>query len=146
VNLKNAGGKVVKNISVYLTDNFNNLEKQSVEFTADKLVIPAHSVAIITAGIDFGTSATKIETGNERFKTWYNSPSDIIVVEPEPGTTMESVFLYNISGIKVYEIHHVENQNTIQIPANSLSNGVFIISVKTKSGLSSKKVVVSKSQ
>jgi O-glycosyl hydrolase len=145
VELKNAGGKLVKNIAVYLTDDFNNLEKQNMEFTADNLVIPAHSVAIITAGIDFGTSATKIETGNERFKTWYNSPSDIIVVEPETGTTMESVFLYHISGIKVYEIHHVENQNTIQIPANSLSNGVFIISVKTKSGLSSKKVVVSKS-
>jgi len=137
---------VVKNIAYYLTDDFNNLEKQSDEFTADNLVIPAHTVAIITAGIDFGTSATKIDTGNEPFKTWYNSPSDIIVVEPETGTTIESVFLYNISGIKVYEIRHVENQNIIQIPANNLSNGVFIVSVKTKSSLSSNKIVVSKSQ
>ncbi|MBE0654554.1 MAG: T9SS type A sorting domain-containing protein, partial [Bacteroidales bacterium] len=145
VNLINAGGKVVKSISYYLTDDFNNLEKQVKAFTADELMIPAHSVAVIASVIDFGTSAPEVKTGIELFKAWYSSASDNIVVEPEPGTRIESVMLHNISGTKVQELHNVENQHTIQIPANNLSDGVYIVSLKSKSNLSSMKVGVFKS-
>jgi len=145
VNLKNTGGKVVKSISYYLTDDFNNLEKQVKAFTAGELMIPAHSVVTITSVIDFGTSAAEVKTGVELFKVWYNSASDNIVVEPEPGAAIESVMLYNMSGTKVLELHNVENQHTIQIPANYLSSGVYIVSLNSKSNLSSRKVGVSKS-
>lgn len=145
ISLKNAGGKTISNISYYLTDDFNNLKKQEWDFSASQLIIPAHSVATIMGDIDSGTSASFLKERTGFFKAWHNSSTDQIIVEPDPMAPIESVHLYNLSGINVYSLFNIRNQHMVYVPAQKLSNGVYVVSVKNKSGYSSQKVVVSRS-
>jgi O-glycosyl hydrolase len=146
IDLENSGGQTLQNMSFYLTDDFNNLKKQERDFTAGQLIIPAHSVATITGDIGFGTSASFLEEKSDGFKAWYNSISDVVVVEPLNGIGLKSVKLYNISGVKIHSSVNTQNKMRINIPAQKLHDGIYIITGITGSGVLSEKVVVFKSR
>jgi O-glycosyl hydrolase len=146
LSFKNAWGKIPGNIECYLTDDFNNLEKQERTFNHDSFILPAHSVATFSVDIDSGTSAIAKDLRGTSFKAWYNGISDVIVVEPAAGVEIKSLQLFNSQGTGIQSVFRIQNQQQYYFPAHNLNSGIYIISGKTTSGSDSQKVVVLKNR
>lgn len=55
---------------------------------------------------------------------------------------VKSIEIYNASAQQIVSLNKVNNQNTIQIPTNNLSTGIYIVKVISDNGVLSKKVLV----
>jgi ligand-binding sensor domain-containing protein len=79
-------------------------------------------------------------TNNNSFTVYPNPASDIININTIYNFKEHTIELYNNLGQKVYQNNLEAGQNSIQIPLNNISNGVYIV----KYNNTSKKILVNK--
>jgi len=75
--------------------------------------------------------------------SFITSEKNISITNKPSETIIQSVELYNMLGqfVTTWQINS-DNQNLIQIPVNTISNGAYILKIKTTIGDLSKKVVI----
>jgi len=139
--LNSETGKRLENPSLFLTDEFNNLKKQNVDLSSQKLIVPAHSVATFTAELNPGT-LIKSGTKNQGFEAYLSTDKDAVIVAFEPGATYQKVSLHSVTGQSVQVINTKSGQNKIVFPVSKLSTGVYIVSASGRGFRRSQKVVI----
>jgi O-glycosyl hydrolase len=139
----NASGKTIKNLSLFLTNEFSNLTKQPFDVTPDNLVVPSQSVVTITAGFENGPSGySDIEKTD--FDAILNPPGDEIVVRFSTGSLFQQVMLYGISG-NLIGIREVESgQKEVVFPASDLTAGVYLVSGRGDRAAQTRKIIIAK--
>jgi hypothetical protein len=139
----NASGKTIKNLSLFLTNEFSNLTKQPFDVTPDNLVVPSQSVVTITAGFEKGPSGySDIEKTD--FDAILNPPGDEIVVRFSTGSLFQQVMLYGISG-NLIGIREVESgQKEVVFPASDLTAGVYLVSGRGDRAAQTRKIIIAK--
>ena len=133
----------ILNSSLFLTNEFSNLQKQDAGLLPGGFVVPARSVVTYCADINLKTSVTD-ENVKPDFKAFYNQQNNEIVAVFSPGQVFQTIRLINISG-NVLQIKAVENDqlkmvfNTGQLPA-----GVYLVAGEGINFKETKKVVITK--
>ncbi|MFC0877747.1 glycoside hydrolase [Saccharicrinis sp. FJH2] len=140
LSLKNIEQKGLKNPKLFLTDEYANLEKQVIDLSDDKLIVPAHSVITYTADIAEETSIDQNRT-EQNMVAWYNSNTrEIIAILPSV-YSINHLKLYSVSGDLLKTIT-VNQQQRIIIPSDQLSNGVYFLTGMTNDHYETTKVVI----
>jgi O-glycosyl hydrolase len=139
----NAAGKMVKNQSLYLTDEFSNLTKQDLDLSSGNLVIPARSVVTYTAELENGTSGLS-DIGITDFDAFLNARGNEIVATFSTESVFQQVMLYSISG-NLIQMREVEpGQNKVVFPASDLSPGVYLVSGRSDRTTQTRKIIITK--
>ncbi len=127
LSFENANGKTLKNQSLYLTDEYTNLEKQNIDLTGGSLIVPAHSVITYTADLEVGTS-TGHELKKQDFKAYYNGQSQQIIIDLTTDHSYNQIRLYNISGQLQLTVPVEKQQQRILLPAAEYKKGIYFVS------------------
>ena len=127
LSFENADGKTVKNQTLFLTDEYTNLEQQDIDLSDGSLIIPAHSVVTYTADLEVGTS-TGPELKEQDFKAYYNGRSQQIVTDLPTDHSYKQIRLYNISGQLQLTVPVEKQQQRISIPAAEYKKGIYFVS------------------
>ncbi|WP_321375706.1 glycoside hydrolase [uncultured Draconibacterium sp.] len=127
LSVDNANGKTLKNPSLFLTDEFSNLEKQDIDLSNGKLIVPAKSVVTFTADLEVGTSIGT-ELKEQDFKAYYNGRAQQIIAELPSNHSYKQIKLYNISGQLQLTIPVEKQQQRIVISSAEYNKGIFLVS------------------
>jgi hypothetical protein len=134
---------MVKNQSLYLTDEFSNLTKQDLDLSSGNLVIPARSVVTYTAELENGTSGLS-DIGITDFDAFLNARGNEIVATFSTESVFQQVMLYSISG-NLIQMREVEpGQNKVVFPASDLSPGVYLVSGRSDRTTQTRKIIITK--
>ena len=115
-NLKN------DSFSITLSAGIHN-KRFSLRFAAESLKI-AKNVANSGIAISFANNNNSLNISNNNSKT-----------------TIEKVYLFNLLGQRIAS-WDVENQTNLQIPIQKISQGTYIVKVKTSNGVTSSKIII----
>jgi len=77
---------------------------------------------------------------SERFKLYPNPVSDIVMLTNDENIGMEQVAIIDLGGrtLRTYELNQ---QTGIQLNISDLPAGIYIVNIKTKEGMASKKII-----
>jgi len=125
--IENANGKNLKNPSFFLTDEFSNLEKQSIDLSNGSMIVPANSVVTFTADLEVGTSIGS-ELEEPHFKAYYNGQAKQIIAALPSGHLYTQIKLYNISGQLQLTVPVEKQQQKVFIPAAEYHKGIYLVS------------------
>ena len=124
---ENVNGKTLKNTSLFLTDEFANLEKQDIDLSNGTLIVPANSVVTFTADLEVGTSiGTELE--EQDFKAYYNGQAQQIIADLPSNHSYEQIKLYNISGQLQLTVPVEKQQQRIVISSAEYNKGIYLVS------------------
>jgi O-glycosyl hydrolase len=133
--------KQINNPSLFLTDKFNNLEKQTLDLSSNKLIIPAKSVVTYTAELISGTSVENV-IKKDGFEVYLNADNRTVVVAFGPESSYQLLTLHNVSG-KAVVVQNIQNgQNRIVLSASGVPAGVYIVTASGRGFHTSEKVVL----
>jgi O-glycosyl hydrolase len=131
----------IQNPSLFLTNDFNNLQKQDAGLLTGGFVVPARSVISFCADINFKTSVSN-ENVKTDFNAFYNQLNNEIVAVFGSERIFQNISLFNISG-NLLQIKQVENNqvkvtfDTVQLP-----DGIYLVAGEGINFKETKKVVV----
>lgn len=125
--IENTNGKTLKNPSLFLTDEFANLEKQDIDLSNGNLIVPANSVVTFTADLEVGTSIGT-ELKEQDFKAYYNGRAQHIIADLPSNHSYKQIKLYNISGQLQLTVPVEKQQQRIMIPAAEYNKGIYLVS------------------
>ena len=143
LSLVNVSGKLLKNQSLYLTDEYSNLTRQEIDLSSGKMIIPAHSVITYTAGLELGTSSIEM-FDKAGFNAWFRANDDKIVVSFDSSQGFKLLKLYSISGNLIQYISAERNQEEVFFQAAHLQEGVYLVSAEGSDLRMTQKVLVTK--
>lgn len=127
LSIANANGKTLKSQSLFLTDQFANLEKQDIDLSNGNLIVPANSVVTFTADLEVGTSIGT-ELKEQDFKAYYNGRAQQIIADLPSNHSYKQIKLYNISGQLQLTVPVEKQQQRIMIPAAEYNKGIYLVS------------------
>lgn len=141
LSFEHADGKTLKNQSLFLTDEYTNLEKQAIDLSDGSLIIPAYSVVTYTADLEVGTS-TGSEFIKQDFKAYYNGQSQQIFTDLPSGHSYKQISLYSISGQLQLTVPVEKQQQRIVIPAAEYNKGIYLVSGIAAGKRETEKVII----
>ncbi len=127
LSFENTNGKTLKNPSLFLTDEFANLEKQDIDLSNGNLIVPANSVVTFTADLEVGTSIGT-ELKEQDFKAYYNGRAQQIIADLPSNHSYKQIRLYNISGQLQLTIPVEKQQQRIVISSAEYNKGIYLVS------------------
>ena len=127
LSFENVNGKTLKNTSLFLTDEFANLEKQDIDLSNGNLIVPANSVVTFTADLEVGTSIGT-ELKEQDFKAYYNGRAQQIIAELPSNHSYKQIRLYNISGQLQLTVSVERQQQRIVISSAEYNKGIYLVS------------------
>ncbi len=89
-------------------------------------------------------TSNKIENSSSLDVSLVNNDKSIIISKIDADTALQSATLYNMLGqfIAEWKLNDSNQVEVVQIPVNDISQGTYIIKVKTSSGNVTKKVII----
>jgi O-glycosyl hydrolase len=133
--------KTIRNPVLYLTNSFENLAKQNVDFTQNKITIPAYSVITFTADLSIETGIRE-DILRPIMNAYFRSNQKDIVVYFDQQVAIQRVQLTDIRGNMVYTKSFESGSNSVCISAQSLTSGVYIVTALANNAIESKKIIV----
>jgi O-glycosyl hydrolase len=142
LSLENAGDRLAGNLSLYLTDQYHDLERQEKGFTPERVVIPARSVVTITADLLTGSAGPEPGSSASGLLARFNGYSEEIVVESLQGSSIETLHLYSLAGTRL-QSHSVNGRpGTHYLPAGMLPDGMYLVLAVTGKEFRAARVLV----
>lgn len=141
LSLANASGKTIKNLSLFLTDEFSNLTIQHPDISPGSLVVPARSVITVTASLENGPSGiSNLEKTD--FNAFLNPSGNEIVARFSTGKVFQQVALYGISGKMIQMQEVTPGQHQVVFPASDLPPGVYLVSGRGIRAAQTRKIII----
>jgi hypothetical protein len=141
LDLKNITDKKLANQVVYLTDAFTNLSKQDVDWTSEKVIVPAKSVITYSAELTDVTGFRNEKTESGNMNAFYRDSYQDIRVRFNNTATFQTVRLFDITGKLLYS-NSLKGNHEISISTQYLEKGIYIVTANGQNTIESKKVMI----
>jgi O-glycosyl hydrolase len=140
---ENSSNLSINNPSLFLTNEFSNLQKQNTGLLPGGFVVPARSVVTYSANLAIGTSGSA-EIEKSKFNAFHDNLNYEIVATFSIDENIHTIRLFNISG-NLLLIKPVESgQNKVVFSSSHLPDGVYIVVGEGNNLKETKKVIITK--
>ena len=141
VEVLNLGDKMLRNSALFLTDHFTSLQRQNIELSNGRVIIPAHAVVTYTADLERDNSES-IFNKEQHFRAYHNRNSNAIEIKISDITKVEALQLYSMTGQMLGKISVTDSQKIQAFSTHDLSEGVYVVVALCQGAKRSQKVVV----
>ena len=87
-------------------------------------------------------STDEIENQNNILTVLYNGNSKAITISNSQNTTISNVFLHNVLGQLMKQWSPNIDTQELELPVQSMSTGIYLLSIQTENGIESKKIII----
>ncbi len=143
IDFETTSEKIIENPELFLTDEFTNLKKQSIDLSDNKLIVPPHSVITYTSDLTSSLSVSDLSKKSD-FKVWLSLDKESLHTLFDAKSTVYEASLYNIQGHRLETIQRDNGQTELVFSLNNLPAAIYLINALGENNNETKKIIVFK--